>query len=117
MKATKLRRRFLSTLFEEAPDPRYAKTSPEQIAKADVWVFKKRLARETREGIRPTSGILPLEKAMDVALGCPELGVLLMPLPLTNAKRTVEDEPSPQPGKRAKKSACAKTAAASSPSA
>ena len=103
-------------LFEETPDPRYAKTPLEQIAKADVWIFKK-LARETREGIRPTSGILPLEKAMDVALGCPELAILLMPLPLTNAKRPTEDGPPPQPGKRAKKAARAKAAASSSSSA
>ena len=111
-----LRRRFLSALFEETPDPRYAKTSLEQIAKADVWIFKK-LARETREGIRPTSGILPLEKTMDVALGCPELAILPMPLPITKVKRTAEDGPSPQSGKRATKTAGAKAAAASSPSA
>ena len=94
----------------------YDKTSLEQIAKAGVWIFKK-LARETREGIRPTSGILPLERAKDVALGCPELAVLLMPMPITNVKRIVEDRPSPQPGKRAKKAARAKAAAASSLSA
>ena len=42
------------------PKVRQDVAGADQIAKAGVWIFKE-LARETREGIRPTSGILPLE--------------------------------------------------------
>ena len=52
--------------------------------------------RLVRAFVPPQASFLPLAKAMDVALGCPELALLLMPLPITNVMRTAEDGPSPQ---------------------
>jgi hypothetical protein len=113
----KIRRRFMASLSDEVPDPRYAKPTLEQIQKADVWIFK-RLARETRAGIRPTAaGTLPLVEAMDAVLATQELAMILMPLPEVHpraAKReAVEDtggEAKPL-SKRQKKKAAAKAKA------
>lgn len=84
---------ILLEAYTTAPIAGHKKVSIEQIQHADMELFKK-IIKETRDRIRPSGGVAPVQQALRLAINAPEIQLHLQPLPGASAsKRTNSEEP------------------------
>ena len=97
-----LRERLIGALNAESPDPRVQPASLDQVKAADRKVWEM-MAYACRYGLRPTSGVLPMDAAIEDILKSMDFSFTLIPLPLGNGKRTRQPDDSSSEGLTAKK--------------
>lgn len=87
---------MLLEAYSANPVAGHRKVSIEQIQHADMELFKK-LIKDTRDGIRPSGGAVPVQIALRAAITAPEIRLHLQPLPSGAATKrsSAEGDDSP----------------------
>lgn len=79
--------------FTRAPPPGYARTSLQQVRRADEVAFGL-LAKWATEGIKRRAGVRPLDDLVDRVLTSREYALMLQPLPATGSRGVHSTDPA-----------------------
>ena len=97
--------RTMLEAYSALPIDGYKKVSLDQIQRADLELFKF-LMKHSREGIRPSGGVAPLEAILDRAITSAEIRLRLAPLPAGSGSgiKRKHDDLEPETANKAKHS-------------
>lgn len=98
---------ILLEAYSKTPIAGYQKVSIEQIQQADLELWKL-VIKQTRAGIRPVGGKMPVEEAVESIINLPEVRLHLQPLP-AGTKRKLEMDDDTKPSQPKSKSSSADT--------